>query len=228
MALPCPTEQREPRRGGHHSPDTQISCVRFSPLNLRAWLRNAIQTHPLTGGSITLTSSNPFDAPLINPNYLLHSFDLEAIREGARMMHKFFSGPAWQSSVVGPVTPSPDDTVAFDAAVRGATITTSHITGGAAMSRRGARGGVLEPDSRVKGVGGMRVVDVGNFRASNVSETIIFFFDRHRSPEPKKSMRRSVVSYFSVTVSAVASTESDESSLFPLLSYIFSVECPLI
>ncbi len=39
---------------------------------------------PCTGGSVTIKSTNPFVAPLINPNMLNTSFDITAIRAQLR------------------------------------------------------------------------------------------------------------------------------------------------
>ncbi|TFK19458.1 aryl-alcohol oxidase [Coprinopsis marcescibilis] len=120
---------------------------------------------PYSRGSVKIRSSNPFDAPIIDPGYLSHEFDLEAFVEGARIAKRFFSAPAWNGFTNGLVTPDPDTTSAEDyyQYVRNTTGSTLHASGTAAMSARNARNGVVDPDLRVKGVKGLRVVDASVF-----------------------------------------------------------------
>lgn len=139
----------------YHTPDSPISCVR-----VHAHLD--MLTDYLAGGSVTLRSSNPFDTPKIDLGYLTHPFDLEAIREAARIIRRFFAGPAWSDYIAAPLALGPDDP-GFDEQVRNAISSTWHPVGGAAMSAKGAKSGVLDPDLRVKGVKGLRVVDASAF-----------------------------------------------------------------
>ena len=119
------------------------------------------RTKFFSGGSVSLASSDPFAHPVIDLGYLTHPFDLEAIREGARLLQRFFSGPAWTGYVLAPITPDPE-TPAFDEFVRGRINTVFHPVGTTAMSKRGTKAGVLDPDLKVKGVEGLRVVDAGS------------------------------------------------------------------
>ncbi|KIJ38731.1 GMC oxidoreductase, partial [Sphaerobolus stellatus SS14] len=84
-----------------------------------------------------------------------------ALREGIKATKRFFGGPAWQDLIVLEILPganvtSDDDLTTF---IRNGASTTLHAVGTAAMSARGASHGVLDPDLRVKGIAGLRVVD---------------------------------------------------------------------
>ena len=115
---------------------------------------------------MTLRSTNPFEAPKIDLGYLSHPFDMQAIREGARILRRFFAGPAWSDYIAAPLTIGPDE-AGFEEQVRAAILSTWHPVGTAAMSARGAGSGVLDPDLYVKGVRGLRVVDASAFVSSS-------------------------------------------------------------
>jgi len=126
--------------------------------NLTCW-----RSPLLSGGSITLRSNNPLDAPLINPNLIGHPYDAQAMLVGLRSAQRFLSAPAFADYVLDPVYPFTPQTINNDEAALETTrnfIQTSwHPVGTLAMSRRGAGYGVVDPDLMVKGLKGVRVVD---------------------------------------------------------------------
>lgn len=116
---------------------------------------------PTSRGSVTLASSNPFDAPVIDPALLKSTFDKAVMREAVKSAFKFFAAPAWSDYVVTPVGPlanATDDTK-LDSYIAQNAQTIFHPTGTAGMSPKGAPYGVVDPDLRVKKVAGLRVVD---------------------------------------------------------------------
>ena len=50
--------------------------------------------HPKSTGTISLQSSNPLVHPIINPNYLSHPDDIEALVEGLKVAYKIHLSPA--------------------------------------------------------------------------------------------------------------------------------------
>ncbi|KAK7053175.1 hypothetical protein VNI00_003794 [Paramarasmius palmivorus] len=116
---------------------------------------------PASRGFIKLKSSNPFEYPEIDLNLLSSPFDVFALREGLRMIHQFMTSPLFDGFVVSSVLPiSPDASdEEFDAYIRSTAGGAAHITGTAAMTAKDAAWGVVNPDLRVKGVKGVRVVD---------------------------------------------------------------------
>jgi len=118
---------------------------------------------PKSKGSIKLRSNNPFDDPLIDLGYLTDDdgFDFEAFKEGVRIAKKLYSGAGWSGYVSSYLGPDPD--VLSDAEFKKAIVdivgTFWHPVGTAAMSRADAKEGVVDPDLRVKGVKGLRIVD---------------------------------------------------------------------
>ncbi len=54
---------------------------------------------PFSRGWVEIASKNPFDKPIINPNYLQHQSDVELMRSGIQLARKI-GGTAPLSSVV--------------------------------------------------------------------------------------------------------------------------------
>ncbi|KAH6912179.1 aryl-alcohol oxidase [Coprinopsis sp. MPI-PUGE-AT-0042] len=115
---------------------------------------------PESRGSITINSTNPFDQPVIDQGLLSSDFDVFVLREGYLKARQFFSAPAWKGYVLDPIGLLANATAAeIDLFIRDNTIAASHATGTASMSRANAKTGVVNPDLRVKGAVGLRVVD---------------------------------------------------------------------
>lgn len=101
------------------------------------------------------------------------------MRQAFNKMLRFISAPVWKTNLGAPLGLLADvlasdkgkgfDLNILDNYIRAATLTISHASGTAAMSPRGADWGVVDPDLRVKGVSGLRIVDGSIF----VSTTIV-------------------------------------------------------
>jgi len=115
-----------------------------------------IQYH--IGGAITLNSSNPLDPPLINYNLLSSEFDLFTEREAIRSANKFLTASPWSDFIIAAPTSAATDEE-LDMLIRQNAMGLFHPVSTVAMSAKHASWGVLDPDLRVKGVNGLRVVD---------------------------------------------------------------------
>ncbi|KAJ7282840.1 aryl-alcohol-oxidase from pleurotus Eryingii [Mycena rebaudengoi] len=116
---------------------------------------------PTARGSVTLNSSDPLAPPLIDPNLLGSEVDMFIMREAIKSSLRFASAPAWTDYIISPVSFNSSSTdEELDAYIRANAGTVFHPTGTAGMSPKGAKYGVVDPDLRVKGLNGLRVVDV--------------------------------------------------------------------
>ncbi|KAF8159226.1 aryl-alcohol oxidase-like protein [Crassisporium funariophilum] len=113
---------------------------------------------PTSRGSVTINSTNPFDPPLINPNFLTTDFDIFAMREAIRSARRFIAAPVWSNYTISRVSNATTD-AELDVYIRSGASTIFHPVGTAGMSPKGAGYGVVDPDLRVKGVVGLRIVD---------------------------------------------------------------------
>jgi len=120
---------------------------------------------PSSRGSLTVNSNNPFDPPLIDPALLKEESDRRMMRAALRHAFKFVSAPVFKGYVLGPAGDLANATTdaQLDAYMNAEAGTFFHPTGTAAMSPRGAKHGVLDPDLKVKGIAGLRVVDASIF-----------------------------------------------------------------
>ncbi|KAJ7269226.1 aryl-alcohol oxidase-like protein [Mycena rebaudengoi] len=119
---------------------------------------------PISRGSITINSSNPFDPPVIDLGMLQSDFDLFTLREALKSAQRFFKAPVWQDVIIGPTQNLENITTdALDAFIRNAVTPSSHLVGSAVMSARDAEDGVVNPDLLVKGARALRIIDASVF-----------------------------------------------------------------
>ncbi|KAF8056620.1 glucose dehydrogenase short protein [Lyophyllum atratum] len=120
---------------------------------------------PASRGTLTINSTNPFDPPLIDPALLKEESDRRMMRAALRHAFKFVSAPIFKGYVLGPAGDLANATTdaELDAYMNAEAGTFFHPTGTAAMSPKGAKRGVLDPDLKVKGIAGLRVVDASVF-----------------------------------------------------------------
>ncbi|KAG2005486.1 aryl-alcohol oxidase [Coprinopsis cinerea AmutBmut pab1-1] len=118
---------------------------------------------PHSRGTIKIRSNNPTEEPLIDLGFLTHPFDILAFKESIRLAKRFYSGPAWEGYITGFNGPDPDtlSDEEFLKRVQESTGSFYHPAGVTKISPKGSKKGVLDPDLRVKGVKGLRVVDAG-------------------------------------------------------------------
>lgn len=121
----------------------------------------ACQLRPESRGTIHVKSSDPFAAPAIRPNYLADRLDQDTIVAGLRWGRTIAEQPALKpymgdELVPGAAATSDDDLLAY---AREAGTTIYHPVGTCAMGRAGDPRAVVDPELRVRGVEGLRVVD---------------------------------------------------------------------
>ncbi|KAK7473197.1 hypothetical protein VKT23_001295 [Stygiomarasmius scandens] len=152
-------------------PDNSTIFERFSDpaagpntAHIELLFSNGALSHspPATGGSVSLNSSNPLDYPLIDFNLLQSDYDLFTLREAYRAAVRFISTPSWAGYILGlPTNATTDEEL--NAYIGTNAGHENHPVGTASMSPKGASWGVVDPDLKVKGVDGLRVVDASVF-----------------------------------------------------------------
>jgi choline dehydrogenase-like flavoprotein len=110
---------------------------------------------------VTINSTDPFAAPLIDPGLLLNALDVVTLREGIKLAREFVAAPAWTGYILNPVgaLANASSDAELEAAVHAMAGSASHIVGTAGMSAHNAAYGVVNPDLRVKGAIGLRIID---------------------------------------------------------------------
>ena len=130
--------------------------------------------HPLSQGRIYINSSDPFDDPVIDPQYFSHFADLVSLREGIKLVRRIGQSLPLSEVLTGEVSPGPDVNTdgAIEAFLLDAVETEFHLGNTLAMLPRD-QGGVVDAKLKVYGLGNVRVVDASVFPIS---------FAAHASP----------------------------------------------
>lgn len=123
-------------------------------------LISAIQ-HPFSRGSVHINSTSLAAKPVINPNYLSHEYDLQALITAAKHNRRIAETYPLRQAWVSEYEPGLDN-VTTDADwkqyVLNTTVTIYHPLGSCAMLPR-SDGGVVDPSLKVYGTSNLRVVD---------------------------------------------------------------------
>ncbi len=119
----------------------------------------AIALQPESAGRVTLRSGDPLEPPLIDPAYLSGPEDLRVLVDGTRLAREIVAASPLSRYVREELAPGPvarsDDELA--AQVRGRAQTLYHPVGTCRMGTD--EGAVVDPELRVRGLEGLRVVD---------------------------------------------------------------------
>jgi len=119
------------------------------------------QLRPESRGTIHVKSADPFAAPAIRPNYLADPIDQKAITEGLKFADVLAGQDALKPYVEHRLTPAAgpmgDDEWLGYARELGSTI--YHPVGTCRMGQAGDAGAVVDPQGRVHGIIGLRVID---------------------------------------------------------------------
>ncbi|KAF6822282.1 choline dehydrogenase [Colletotrichum musicola] len=119
-----------------------------------------ILMHPLSRGTVSIASSDPFAQPEVDPRYLSHPYDSRVLVESLRFNRKLIAAGPVQAlgateTLPGAAVESDADVLAF---VKSVASTEIHYSGTCAMLPR-ELGGVVDSELEVYGVEGLRVVD---------------------------------------------------------------------
>ncbi|MDA4846820.1 GMC family oxidoreductase [Hoeflea poritis] len=127
---------------------------RYSGFTTSYW-----QCHPESRGSVAIGSDDPFADPLIRTGYLSSQLDRDVMVEGMKIVREIYRQPAFADHWRKEVIPGADVQSDADilAAVRKHASTVYHLVG---TCRMGAdETSVVDPQLRVRGIRGLRVVD---------------------------------------------------------------------
>ena len=119
------------------------------------------QQRPESSGYVRISSTNPFDKPLVQPNYLQAELDQKVVVAGVRMIRRFMQSRAMQpyfdrETLPGPEAQSDEQLLQY---AREFGITSFHYVCTARMGPRTDPMAVVDSQLRVHGLRGLRVVD---------------------------------------------------------------------
>ena len=112
-------------------------------------------------GAVTLRDSSPDSPPRIQVNYLKDPRDRELLRTGIRFVRELVGQPAFSDLCQAEIFPGSDaqSDAELDTHLNAELATQWHLSGTARMGSAHDHGAVVDPEGRVHGVGGLRVVD---------------------------------------------------------------------
>ena len=150
---------------GMIAPDLQLAFVHV-PFDIIVGQQhpNAVSilpgvVRPLSRGWIRLASADPFDRPLVNPNYFGDRSDLTRLVHALELSRDIFATSAFQSVLTGELVPGVDikDPEELTEFVRNRADCYHHQAGSCRMGIDDMA--VVDPRLKVRGTRGLRVVD---------------------------------------------------------------------
>ncbi|HTH77765.1 MAG TPA: GMC oxidoreductase, partial [Ramlibacter sp.] len=120
---------------------------------------SAAQCRPLSRGSVSIRSADPFAPPRIVSNYLTDPHDIRVLVAGLKMLRDIYRQPTFRQLVESEYLPgeSAGDDAALEAFARNKGGTVFHPTSTCRMGSD--ERAVLDPSLRVRGVERLRVID---------------------------------------------------------------------
>jgi choline dehydrogenase len=120
---------------------------------------HATLMHPASRGSLELRSADPDDPPILRARYLTEEEDMDALVEGLRIARRIAGAPALSEYRGEERAPGPDgwEEDGLRAYIRDHVATFFHPVGTCRMGSD--EGAVVDPELRVRGVEGLRVID---------------------------------------------------------------------
>ena len=175
-------------------PDVQL-LFRVAPMNAGPYLRPFKQPYPdgfgcrptplrpESRGAIRLASADPLQAPRIEIDFLATDNDLRMVRTGIRLARDIFNQPAVRAHLSVEIAPGPDVTsdADLDAYARATATTVYHPLGTCKMGPASDDEAVVDPQLRVHGVDGLRVVDASvmpDLVGGNINAPVIMIAEK--------------------------------------------------
>ncbi len=178
-------------------PDLEVPDIQFLtravPMGARPWFPGirpawrdgfgcrAILLHPESRGFVALTSADPRAPVRLQGNFFATDKDVRTLREGLRLAREITMLTPLDTFRAEEIAPGPDVTsdAALDAFIRKQMITVHHPAGTCRMGADDAS--VVDPELRVRGVDGLRVVDASvmpDLVSGNINATVIMIAER--------------------------------------------------
>ena len=112
-------------------------------------------------GTLRLRSADPKDPPILDPNYLATEEDRRELREAYALIRTVVAQKAFDPYRGDPLEPSamPESAADIDALGRHMAASGFHLCGTCKMGAAGDPMSVVDPETRVHGLDGLRVVD---------------------------------------------------------------------
>ena len=166
------------------SPNLQIffGPIQFVPQEYQrvgpAFTFAPVLTQPASRGTVTLSSADPEDLPVVDPRYLESIVDVQTLVDGIRISRELAAARAFDGLRGPEIAPGADETDLVDY-VRNAASTVWHPAGTCRMGHD--RHAVVDPELRVRGVTGLRVADASvmpTITAGNTNAATIMIGER--------------------------------------------------
>jgi choline dehydrogenase len=190
-------------------PDVQLMC---NPIRMdaRLWFpvvaprqehrvtADVVVLHERSRGWVTLRSANPLDSPRVQLNLFSDPSDFEIARRGIRTARRIFATRPQADIIARETRPGPavQSDAEIDAYVRETSSVTQHPVGTCSMGV--GADAVVDPQLRVRGVEGLRVVDASimpTVPGANTNAAVIMIAERAsdlirgRPPLPPEHVR---------------------------------------
>lgn len=142
-----------------------------------------VMLHPESRGQVTLQSQDPTAHPRILQRFLSTEADWAPLRAGVRFAREIAAQPAMQPFIEREFLPGGDKTADadIDAHIRKTSITVHHPLGTCRMGPANDEMAVVDPELRLKGLAGCRVVDASvmpDMVTGNINAAVIMIAEK--------------------------------------------------
>jgi len=150
----------------------------FPGMTIASW-----QQRPDSIGYVRARSADPFEAPVIQPNYLKAESDRQVLLAGMKLARRLLASPALSRYYDREEFPGPgvqsDDELLGAAKQRGTT--TFHLMGTCRMAPESDPTAVVDEQLRVRGLEGLRVVDASimpTMPSANLNASVLMIAEK--------------------------------------------------
>jgi choline dehydrogenase-like flavoprotein len=158
---------------------------------------NSVLLKPRSRGTVTLASADPRQPPLIDPNYLSEPDDFAPLLRAIRLARRILGAPSFGPLNSREILPGPqiETDEALKEYIRASCVTVHHPVSTCRMGTD--PDAVVDPELRVRGIEGLRVVDASVFPTligGNTNATVVMIAEKAadlmlgRNPPPPANL----------------------------------------